>query len=266
MHTYVEGLIATTREAGAEIMKLYELGDFETKHDGSPVTLADTRSHEALVRHLAQTNIPILSEESDGIGHPYPEQLWVIDPLDGTKDFLKKTKDFSVMVGLLEKGRPVLGVVYAPAFDVHYYAEKGGGAYKIENGITTKLTVTTGSEQYLRFLCSVNNFAPYMEMVAEKLSATKTPRGSIGVKAGLIAEDLGDFFFSQGALGEWDVCAPEIILCEAGGTVTDCEGNPLLYGNPEHRLKQGIVFSNGACHAQVLEAIQTSRERSAGAK
>jgi 3'(2'), 5'-bisphosphate nucleotidase len=96
-----------------------------------------------------------------------------------------------------------------------------------------------------------------MELVAKKLEAILCPRGSVGIKAGLLGEDFGDFFFSWGNLGEWDVCAPQIIAEEAGGRVTDCKGNPLSYGTENHRIAQGVLFSNGKCHTHVLEAIMS---------
>ncbi len=258
MDTLLTKAILAAKEAGDEIMKHYAVTDFETKADGSPVTIADTRSNKILTEHLASTGIAILSEESVGIPLPYPEHLWIIDPLDGTKDFIKKNGDFSVMVGLIENGRPVLGVVYAPAHKTLYYAVKGDGAFVERDGIIKKLAVSERSEKDLRLIRSVNHFTPRMEAVGEKLSATFHPHGSIGIKAGLVGEDLGDFFFSWGNLGEWDVCAPEIILIEAGGTVTDCFGNLLSYGTTDHKIEHGLVFSNGACHSRVLEAIVTT--------
>lgn len=265
MNPLLQIAIDAAKEAGEEILKLYATTDFETKQDGSPLTIADSHSNEILLKHLIPTGLPILSEEIEGIslghksGTPYPSPMWIIDPLDGTKDFLKKTDDFSVMIGLLEHGRPVLGVVYAPVTDTLVYAEKGAGAYMVQQGETTRLSVSTRTTEDLRFVCSVNHFTPDMEYVASTLKAQKTPRGSIGIKAGVLGEGKGEFFYSVGNFGEWDVCAPEIITEEAGGVVTDCEGNILFYGTPDHRVAHGILFSNGACHEYVLDGIQRSR-------
>src|SRR6056297_3572822 len=127
------------KKVGAEIMKLYEK-DFEIKDkaDSSPVTKADLLSNKLLVEILEKTNIPILSEEiKDNPERLSSDKLWIIDPLDGTKDFIQKTDEFSIMVALVEKGEPVLGIVYAPALGKIYYAEKNKGAYveelKIKN-------------------------------------------------------------------------------------------------------------------------------------
>ncbi len=259
MNPLLEKAITAAREAGKEVLSLYATTDFERKADGSPLTIADTLSNEILIRHLGETSIFILSEESSDVVLTYPPRMWIIDPLDGTKDFLKKTDDFSVMIGLLEGGAPTLGIVYAPVSDTLYYAEKNKGAYVVRNGVTTRLETGLQSNEPLRFICSVNNFAPYMEDVAHALSAVKTPRGSIGIKAGLIGENKGEFFFSKGNFGEWDVCGPEVIMTEAGGRVSDCNGNPLVYGTVDHRVEHGIVFSNTLCHEQILETIRETK-------
>ncbi len=251
--------IAAAREAGSGIMQFYASSAFDTKDDGSPITLADRTANEILIRHLNETGIQILSEESEGVPLPYPSRMWIIDPMDGTIGFIKKTDDFAVMIGLIENGRPILGVVYAPVHDTLYYAETGTGAFVTRRGETTRLTVSTRDSENLRFLCSANHFTPIMQTVTDTLGATLTPQGSVGLKAGKLAEAEGDFFFSPGKLGEWDVCAPEIIATEAGGRVTDFNGAPLFYGTNDHRITSGSVFSNGACHEKVLNAIRSAQ-------
>jgi 3'(2'), 5'-bisphosphate nucleotidase len=260
MNPLLTDAITAARKAGAEIMRHYASTDFETKEDGSPVTIADTRSNEILTEHLNKTGIALLSEESGEIALPYPDRLWIIDPLDGTKDFILKNGDFAVMIGLIEKGRPILGVVYVPAHDTLYYAERGTGAFMNTGGVVYTLQVSNRSENDLRCIRSINHFSPRMEAIAEQLHATFIPRGSFGVKAGVLAEGTGDYFASLGNFGEWDVCAPEIIATEAGATVSDCNGNQLFYGTKDHRVEHGIVFSNGVCHARVLKAIRTTTE------
>lgn len=251
--------VEAARVAGHEVMALYETTDFETKDDGSPLTVADTRSHEALIFALGKTGIPVLSEESTGVpgtSSPYPDRLWIIDPIDGTRDFLGKTGDFAIMIGLLEAGRPVLGVVYAPAYDKLYTAITGRGAFLEHGGERRRLAVSDRVED-LRCIRSVHHFNPRSAAVIEMLGASELPHGSIGIKAGYIAGGEGEFSFSWGNLGEWDVCAPEVITIEAGGRVTDTLGNPLTYGTEDHRLRNGMVFSNSACHERVLGVIRT---------
>ncbi len=228
----------------------------EFKDDLSPITEADRAANRVLIEHLLGTGFPILSEESDGIPLPYPEKLWVIDPLDGTKGFINETDDFSVMVALLEAGRPTLAVVDAPMLDKCYFAVRGGGAF-IEDGHGVRpLKVSNRTTPSLRGVMSVNHAAPYMHGVCEALEVEEIISiGSVGIKAGYISEDIGDFFLTLGALGEWDVCAPELILTEAGGKVTDREGAPIAYGNSSHRIQRGVVFSNSVSHDQIITAL-----------
>lgn len=230
------------------------------KDDTSLVTEADTRVHDFLLDVLKVSGIPVLSEEDvTHIAPPYPEHMWIIDPLDGTNGFVRGTDDFAVMIGLIEHGRPLLSVVHRPVGDVAYYAERGKGAYRTTpHTHPTKLTVSERTPPALRVIHSVHHAAPYMHAIADMLQVRESIAiGSIGVKAGLIVEKKADYFLTLGALGEWDVCAPELITTEAGGTVTDRHGNPLIYGNAERRIRSGVVFSNGASHKHILEALNT---------
>ncbi len=242
-------------EAGKAIMELYEDGSYDLKSNNTPVTLADTAAHNIITSILGATSIQILSEESEGIALPYPETLWVIDPMDGTKGFIHKDGEFSVMIGLLVNGEAVLGVVYLPTENSFYYGVKGQGAFYEKDGVCTKLTVAS-SKSPLRFLQSRYNTTPYIEHIVHDLSAVSILRGSIGIKAGNVARDEGDFFFTNGPLGEWDVCAPSIIMEEAGGRVTDLDGNRLTYGTENHLIQRGLVFSNASCHDTVLASIK----------
>ncbi len=255
MNSLLTIAIDAAKEAGAEIKRLYATSDWTEKSDGSPVTIADMRSHEIVYASLIKTDIPVLSEESEDTEISYASNLWIVDPLDGTQGFIKKSDAFSVMIALLHDGVPILGVVYAPIQDDLYYAEHGRGAFLVRGGLTTKLVVRNREQDDLIFVRSVNNATPEMRIVAEQLGATFRPQGSLGMKIGIIAEGVGDFSYTRGNVGEWDVAAPQVILEEAGGTMTDCEGNPIHYGNSDHRLTNGVLSSNGACHKRVLDVL-----------
>lgn len=256
IHTLQDIAISTALSAGNAVMDLYDISDFKTKTDGSPVTVADCTAHDIICEALQKTGITVLSEEADGILLPYPEYVWIIDPIDGTSGFINNTGDFAIMIGLLERGVPVLGVVYAPAYDALYYASHGNGAHVTKHNTTSRLTIAKDASTPLRFISSSNHYSSQMEQVREKLGAIKVSRGGVGIKAMLIAENDGDFFFTGAPLGEWDVCAPHCILEESGALVTDCNGNPLVYGNEKHRITQGAIFSHPACHDVVRKAIQ----------
>jgi 3'(2'), 5'-bisphosphate nucleotidase len=149
--------------------------------------------------------------------------------------------------------------VHCPIGDTAYFAVKGAGAFKEESGATRRLTVSDREVPDLRNLLSVNHMMPYMHEVADRLHVRETVSvGSIGIKAGYIANNQADFYVTLGKLGEWDVCAPELILTEAGGVVTDIHGEPLKYGNENARIKGGLVLSNGRCHKDVLSALSVS--------
>lgn len=245
-------------EAGAIIMSYYGNAIVTEKMDTSPVTDADVHAHDHLMTTLASSNIPVLSEEGLEVPHPYPQYIWIIDPIDGTRGFINETGDFAVMIGLLEHGRPVLGVVYTPAADTMYFALKDAGAYMMHAGKKLKLAVSDRIAPALHALTSKNHVMPYMQEVAIALGVTESiSMGGIGVKAGIVAESRGDYFLTLGALGEWDVCAPEIIVLEAGGKVTDRYGAALTYDNDDSHIKNGVVFSNNACHGEVLTALET---------
>jgi len=258
MQQLLEIALRAAHEASEAIVAMRDGVTHEIKGDGSPVTAADMRAHDIIMEHLTPTDIMILSEESDGIPMPYPEYLWVIDPIDGTKDYMKGSTDFCVMIALLYNGKPVLGVVDAPALNAVFYATVGEGAYKVVDGVTTKLLGNTTPSTPLRFISSTHNFMSYMEAVTNALGAVRIPHGSIGVKACILAQDLGDFYFTRGRLGEWDLCAPEIIFREAGGIVSDCFGNDIVYGNPEHRLPHGVLFAQKNCYDAVLQAVKSA--------
>lgn len=246
-------------EAGHVLRAHYDQIAYELKDDGSPVTLADTASHNILVKHLEQTGIPILSEEGTGIEVPYPERLWIIDPLDGTKDYIKKSDGFSVMIGLLEYGKPVLGVVYAPKLETLYSACAGMGAFVTKAGIKKRMQVSSEPHTPPIFVRSVNNHTEVLDKIETHLEASFISQGSIGIKAGIIGEGQGDICMSFGNLGEWDLCAPHCIADECGLSVTDTYGNPLVYGNSNHRFPHGYLFTHPTLKNKLIEAISEVR-------
>jgi 3'(2'), 5'-bisphosphate nucleotidase len=255
MNNWLETAEAAARTAGAAIQAIRHDRSVTLKGDGSPVTAADQAAHNAIVTILESTGIPILSEEGEAMADS--EYLWVIDPLDGTKGFITGSADYCVMIGLLERGRPSLGVVYIPETDVLYRGSPPG-AERVEGPVTTPLTVGETADSP-RFLASVHHYTPLMAAVSASLGATEEKRGSIGIKAALIAETEADYFFNDGRLGEWDVCAPEAILRAAGGLVTDLRGEALCYGNPSRRIAHGVLFSNGYLHETVLQAVRSAQ-------
>ena len=260
MHQHLTVATLAAREAGRVIMTHYGNNEHTLKTDASPVTAADNAAHDALITHLSATGIAILSEEDVTVAQPYPTAMWIIDPLDGTKDFIAGTKDFAVMIALLENGAPTLGVIYAPAHGILYYASRGSGAYMLHDGETepTQLHVSDRRIPNLHQLASVHHRSSFTDLIATRLQVAEIkPRGGAGIKAALIADQTGDFFMMLARVGEWDVCAPHILLEEAGGTVTDAHGNPLTYTSEDNRINHGVVFSNGPDHGAIIDTVQT---------
>ncbi|MBR5395068.1 MAG: 3'(2'),5'-bisphosphate nucleotidase CysQ [Bacteroidaceae bacterium] len=252
--------VAAALEAGAEIMRIYldPKQDFgiEKKADNSPLTLADKAAHNCIVRHLAPTNIPILSEE--GAHLPYEERrkwhrLWVVDPLDGTKEFIKKNGEFTVNIALVEDGSPILGVIYVPATEVLYTAIVGEGAWKApfplpplgsdsksecrEENIMA-LPKRGSGEGAFTVVASRSHMNPETEEFVENLrkihdNVELISSGS-SLKICLVAEGTADVYPRFAPTMEWDTAAGDAIARAAGRKVTDAQtGQPLTYNKPD---------------------------------
>lgn len=207
---------------------------------------------------LSITDIPILSEESTSMTHYSGSgPLWIVDPLDGTRNFLNQSDDFSVMIGLVLDDAPVLSVVYAPKTGQLFTASLGKGAFRHDGEHTVELRASDNPVNRSRFICSANHFEPIMEHIASELQIPhKIPRGSVGIKASVIAAGEGEFYFTPGKLGVWDVAAPALIATEAGCNVTDLHGNPLTYTSTDCCIEHGVLISNDACYDTLLETIR----------
>jgi len=227
------------------------------------VTAADREANDLIVRRLA-TEFPndgILAEESvDTERRLEKDRVWMIDPMDGTKNFIQRDGDFAVQIGLAIDGESVAGVVYQPVRDILYRAARGSGSW-IETNKTeaTRMTVsnlTTPGEMVLA--SSRSHRSPRMERVVSTFGfKAEVRRGSVGVKIGLITERKADLYLHLSpSTKQWDTCAPEIILVEAGGRLTDLFGQPLRYNNLRIDNRNGIVATNGAAHEMVIENLQ----------
>ena len=241
-------------ESGEAVLKIYEkTPKIYEKKDKSLVTDADLASERVIVSGLKKSGFMVLSEESeDDQTRIKEEKVWVLDPLDGTLDFIQKTGDFSIMLGLVEKGKPVFGVVLVPTKQILYFAEKGRGAFIQNNGKTRRLKVSGVSKlKDSSFVMSKNHLSSKeREFVETKKIKGASHRGSIGVKLGLIAEGKADGYMNvSNKTFEWDICASDIILSEAGGKTTDLNGKSFVYNKSNPRNKKGILATNGKIHS-----------------
>ncbi len=225
-------------EAGKEILKIYKTGDFgvEAKSDNSPLTLADKAGHNIIVEYLQETGLPILSEE--GKHADYEErrswnQLWVVDPLDGTKEFIKKTGEFTVNIALVENNYPVMGVVLIPATGELYYSDSTDGAYKLilasewfnqefslnDHAESQKLPLIQPEEK-LQIVASVSHLSPETKVFAQKLEEKYGESDFVSVGSSIkickVAEGSADVYPRLGPTMEWDTAAGQAIVEGAG--------------------------------------------------
>ncbi|MFZ2886916.1 MAG: 3'(2'),5'-bisphosphate nucleotidase CysQ [Minisyncoccia bacterium] len=249
----IEDIIALAVKAGEKILETYEReATIIIKDDKSPVTEADLASHAIIIEGLASTGIPILSEEGELISET--KRLWLVDPLDGTKDFIGKSGEFAVMIALVEDGKPTLAVVHAPALGKTYFAEKGKGSFVRDTGGERQLQVSNHETEGARFLASQYHFSTAMEEIAHRIKSVVLRHGSIGLKAGGVAAGEGEYVIHLADLHPWDTAVSELLITEAGGRVTDIQGNSIEYFS--NSKSKGFVGSNGVVHDDVIHAIQ----------
>jgi 3'(2'), 5'-bisphosphate nucleotidase len=232
----LEQVIAAAHAGGCAAMRHYD-GDLqvELKADASPVTAADLAAHHAIVAALRAFDpaTAIVSEEGDAPAEA--GDCWIVDPLDGTKEFIKRTGEFTVNIALIRESEPVLGVVYAPAIDTTYAAARGLGAWKW-TGVSPRESIQARVEAarpYRMVVSRDHSGAPERD-VALRLAALEVAMGS-SLKFCAIADGTADFYPRFAGTMEWDTAAAQCIVECAGGTVTDREGHPLRYGKAERR-------------------------------
>jgi 3'(2'), 5'-bisphosphate nucleotidase len=234
-----------------------------------PVTQADRAVNELIVRALRES-FPadgVLAEESTDASERLSRvRVWMVDPIDGTKGFIAGTGDFAVQIGLAVEGRAALGVLYAPATDVLYWAARGHGSWVLrptseaEGGPKPeRLRVTDESNlSRTRLAESRSHRGPRMDAVVRALGVRAEVRShSVGIKVGLLVERQADLYIHMSPkTKQWDTCAPEAVLAEAGGRMTDLWGGPLHYNTPDVLNRNGLVASNGATHDSVIERMR----------
>ncbi len=250
------------REAGEVILKIYAT-DFSVASKGKagPVTEADLRASHLIVEGLrkAFSDDAVVSEEdaASHIGHE--GRVWYVDPLDGTKEFVSRNGEFSVMIGLAINGRASVGVVYRPVTGSLYSGVAGREAWLEEDGRRTRLSVSSITEPgSLRLALSRSHRHPLLTELRTRLGiAQEIPCGSVGLKIGLVAERRADLYLDPSPYtSAWDSCGPEAVLSGAGGRMTDLAGDPIVYGRADLKNRRGLLGSNGACHDRVLNAIR----------
>ena len=252
-------LLALAKQAGDAIMEIYQATSTEVqyKQDDSPLTKADLASHEILVKGLTALTpeIPILSEEGKDIAYgvrSHWKTFWLLDPLDGTKEFIQKNGDFTVNIALIQDGAPVLGVVYAPALRRLYYAGVGLGAFSRHADEEPRSISVWGGDFFrvtrLRLVVSRSHAGAETEAFLDKLRARFTiEQVSAGssLKLCYVAENEAQLYPRLGPTMEWDIAAAHCIVEQAGGYVRDLHNKPLSYNKPDlHNPYFMVCFSD----------------------
>jgi len=253
------------RRAGTKVLSFYGKNyEVKNKENNSPLTEADLASNEILMTGLKQFGYPILSEEDDSDKSRFEsERVWIIDPLDGTKDFIQETGEFTIMLALVEKQddkyRPALGMIYQPVVDNLYYAIQNKGAFVInkEKKISKLQVSNKNINDEVIMLTSRSHSTDLEKKVAEELNIKKIKTFGSSLKACLIAEEKGEVNFNPAPFTwEWDVCASDIIICEAGGELTDIFGKKMKYNKKNTKNLNGYLASNGIIHKDILREIK----------
>jgi len=240
-------IVALAREAGEAIMAIYRSGDTGTtsKADQSPLTLADLASHRAILAGLKKLtpDLPILSEEAADI--PYAERnrwtsYWLVDPLDGTREFIKRNGEFTVNIALIDNCIPVMGVVYAPVLETCYFASRGAGAFILRgnNAAQPIRVMLHKGGQTIKVVASRSHSDARTAALLEKLGPHESISMGSSLKFCLVAEGKAHFYPRLGPTMEWDTAAAHAVVNEAGGIVCDAAGKELRYNkedlhNPE---------------------------------
>jgi 3'(2'), 5'-bisphosphate nucleotidase len=253
---------AVVRAAGRVVLERYA-GAVRVawKGKGDPVTEADAEAN-ALIVDAIRREFPgdaVLAEESaDDRSRLGRDRLWLVDPLDGTREFIDRNGEFVVLVALAAGGRPVAGAVLHPTSGMLFHARAGGGAWAEDASGARRLCVSDRVDLAgFRLLVSRSHRSKRIDVVRAALGIEKEePCGSVGLKMARLAAGSADLYVHLGGgTKEWDLAAPEILIAEAGGTVTDLDGDPLLYNRPDVRTPPGFVASNGTRHAEILARL-----------
>ncbi len=235
----ITALCQATRAAGDAIMKIYE-SDFEvrTKDDESPVTAADEAGEKIILEHLARLtpDTPVVAEESVSAGR-IPDisggRYWLVDPLDGTKEFVSRNGEFTVNIGLIEDRRPVMGVVFAPARERLFYAAGPGRAFVEEGASTARpIGVRAAAKDGLTVVASRSHRDAKTDEYLEQFKINELKSAGSSLKFCLVAAGEADLYPRLGRTMEWDTAAGHAVLRAAGGRVETLDGEEFLYGKP----------------------------------
>ena len=241
---HMDEMIEAALAAAVVIREVYAQ-PFEVleKSDSSPVTVADTRAETVIIERLAHLGLPVLAEESVSAGR-VPQldgAYFVVDPLDGTKEFLKRNGEFTVNIALCENNRPTLGIILAPATGVAYWGGPDGafGGTADDHAIRDRHPIATVDDGPMRIVASRSHGHPAIPQLCEKLNVIEDISVGSSLKFGLVATGAAQIYPRFGPTSEWDTAAGQAIVEAAGGVVLDFAGQPLTCGHRDRKFLNG---------------------------
>jgi 3'(2'), 5'-bisphosphate nucleotidase len=254
--------ISAIRKASKTVMEIYN-SKFTTlfKDGNEPITEADLKSNQIISNSLSESNHPILSEESqdDLEKRLDSKKVWIVDPLDGTTDFVNKTGEFTIMIALVENQTPILGVISCPPQNTLYVAQKGQGAYSSSNDDKWKKIGVSNTNDLSNCKAVGSRFhqSDKERNFLKKLNISQfTSRGS-SLKAIDLCLAKADLYFTfTSKMKQWDTCASNCIVTEAGGKFTDMNGNILKYNIEKLNHENGLLVTNGIIHNKIIETYK----------
>lgn len=259
----LSNVVELAREAGRSVMEVYSRPfSVEYKEDLSPLTEADSASHRVIAAGLAAIapGVPVISEEGESVSFNERRgfgRFWLVDPLDGTKEFIKRNGEFTVNIALIEDGAPVMGVVYAPAKGLMYYAEKGDGAFSEGEGESPVRLRSGMAGPGVRAVVSRSHPDARIEAFLGGYDVSSRVEAGSSLKFCIVAEGRADLYPRFGETWEWDTAAGHAVAAEAGASVTLPDGNPLAY-NKESLKNPGFIVASAGLSVKPYPAAQIS--------
>ena len=244
----VESLIGSFLDAGDLAIQLREKGlEKKIKSDNTPVSNGDLEVNKLISKKISDTtpNLPIISEEtSENKDIKNLKDFWLVDPIDGTYDYINNLDEFTINAGLIINNRPVAGLINAPAKKRMFYSYEKDNAFEINNGKTINLRDIPGKKsENLKFISYSKTIKPEIQKIYDVLGVKENTRMKSSLKFCVVAAGEYDGYVAEPRAYEWDIAAGHAILEHAGGTITDFEGNEILYGKKDFK-NQSIILKN----------------------
>ncbi|MBT6398055.1 MAG: 3'(2'),5'-bisphosphate nucleotidase CysQ [Nitrosopumilus sp.] len=252
--------IKAAQEASNVILDIYQKDyNISTKTDNSPVTDADLESNKIINKILSNTKYSILSEEDvDDQSRLSKDMIWIVDPLDGTSDFIDKTGEFTIMIALIQNKKPILGVIAWPTEKTLFVAQKNCGAFRYSNDKWDKISVTKIENlSKCRTIGSRHHLSDKEKEFIKKIGIKDFSSIGSSLKVGKISSGEAEVYITTtDKMKEWDTAASYCIITEAGGKMTDMLGNQITYNNKNVYHQNGILVTNGFIHNKIVNEFK----------